>query len=159
MKNAFTLLALITFLFSACNTSKKTTATATVPPTPPVPELQDIVRPERAAEEPVFEVVEERPQYPGGETALVDYLKKNIVYPKADKKDGIEGTSYVQFVVRKTGDVTDVRIFPGAEKRATEAMHTEAIRVVNAMPNWIPGRQAGKLVSVRFMLPIKYTLK
>jgi len=122
-------------------------------------DLPDPVMDEPVAEEPIFEVVEEQPTFDGGEAALATFLKRNIVYPPMEKNNGIEGTAYVQFVVWKDGSIKDVRIYPGSETRATENMRNEAMRVVKLMPRWKPGKQRGKNVSCRFMLPIKFTLR
>jgi len=166
MKKTFLLALLAGFLFQACKSTKKTVSSTPTPPTPaqPVqPRLQmvdiDDEEPEKAGEEPVFEVVEKLPEFPGGPSARSKYIMNNIIYPEADKNAGIEGTSYVQFVVGKTGEISDVRIFPGSESQGTEAMHAESMRLVSNMPNWIPGTQGGKPVAVRYMMPIKYALR
>lgn len=124
----------------------------------------DLPEPETEAPvvaEPIFEVVEEQPEFPGGQGELANFLRKNIVYPPMEKNNGIQGTAYVQFVVTKNGtiDPKQVRIFPGSEARATENMRNEAMRVVKLMPKWKPGKQRGKNVACRFMLPIKFTLR
>lgn len=120
----------------------------------PEPEVDEPV-----VAEPIFEVVEDQPEFPGGQSELANFLKRNIVYPPMEKNNGIEGTAYVQFVVWKNGTIRDVRIFPGSEARATENMRNEAMRVVKLMPKWKAGKQRGKNVACRFMLPIKFTLR
>ena len=104
-------------------------------------------------------VVETLPEFPGGEAALIKYLKENVDYPQKEKRKRIQGTAYVRFVIDKTGKVRDVDIFPGTEGRATEAMKAEAIRVVSEMPDWKPGTQGGKPVSVQYSIPIMFTFK
>lgn len=104
-------------------------------------------------------IVETLPEFPGGEAALIEYLKTNVQYPKKEKRKGIQGTAYVRFVIDKTGKVGNVDIFPGTEGRATEAMKAEAIRVVSEMPDWKPGTQGGKPVSVQYSIPIMFTFK
>ena len=99
-------------------------------------------------------VVEKQPEYKGGYDAMMNFLKKNIRYPETAKKSGIQGTVFVQFVVEKTGKVSRIKILRGISKECDE----EAIRVVNSMPKWIPGRQSGKAVPVMFQIPVKFQL-
>lgn len=104
----------------------------------------------------VFMVVEEMPQFPGGQDALFKYLAKNIKYPKEDREAGRQGKVIVYFVVEKNGVITNVRIDGGENN--TDAMNEEAIRVVSMMPNWSPGVQRGKPVRVSIRLPIRFAL-
>ena len=97
-------------------------------------------------------VVEKQPEYKGGYDAMMNFLKNNIRYPETAKKSGIQGTVYIQFIVEKTGKVARVKILRGISKECDE----EAIRVVNSMPKWIPGRQSGKAVPVMFQIPVKF---
>jgi periplasmic protein TonB len=101
-----------------------------------------------------FIVVEDEPEFPGGEMARRKFLSENIKYPKTASEVGIDGTVHVTFIIEKNGSVTDVRILRGIGGGCDE----EAIRVVKAMPNWIPGKQRGKPVRVQFNMPIKFTL-
>ncbi|MBQ8361263.1 MAG: M56 family metallopeptidase [Bacteroidaceae bacterium] len=103
----------------------------------------------------VFMVVEQMPEYPGGMGELMKFLQKNIKYPAQAHKDSIQGRVIVQFVIDKTGKVTD----PVIKKSVSPELDAEAIRVVNAMPLWTPGRQRGKAVSVKFTLPIQFRLQ
>lgn len=155
MKKLIPRLLLLILVVSACKTSQQVVSTETQ-----TPKLADSTfQGDAGSGDPVYELVDQNPQFPGGLDSLASFLRVNIIYPAKDRNEGNEGTSYVEFVVRKTGEVTDVRIFPPAGKNATPAMHFESIRVVNLMPDWIPGMQDGQLVSCRFLLPIKYTLK
>ncbi len=104
--------------------------------------------------EDVFTVVEEMPQFPGGNEALIDYLVKNVVYPKEAKDNNISGRVFVSFVVEKDGSIGDVKILRGIGGGCDE----ESVRVVSSMPKWIPGKQNGKPVRVAYNLPIKYAL-
>lgn len=157
MKNTFVVALLFTILLSACKTKQKA---ATAPPPPPAtPGMVPLEMEEVEEEDPIFEIVEEMPQFPGGNTAMTNYLRSNLRYPAEDKKNGTEGTSFIQFVVLKTGEISEVKVFDGARDRATEAMHAEAIRIISNMPNWKPGTQKGEAVSVRYLLPIKFTLR
>jgi len=110
---------------------------------------------EEVEEEQIFTIVEEMPSFPGGEAALMKYLGQNIKYPAIAKDAGIQGTVYVTFVVNESGDVKDVRVLRSIGGGCDE----EAIRVVENMPKWKPGKQRGKSVKVQYNLPIRFTLK
>lgn len=103
----------------------------------------------------IFTVVEEQPGYPGGEEARIGFLQQNIKYPEEAKELGIQGKVFVTFVVEVDGSITDVRVLRGIGGGCDE----EAIRVVRAMPKWVPGKQRGVPVRVQFNLPIKFTLQ
>jgi protein TonB len=110
---------------------------------------------EEVAEEQIFTIVEEMPTFPGGDAALMKYLGNNIKYPAIAKDAGIQGTVYVTFVVNEKGEVKDVRVLRSIGGGCDE----EAIRVVESMPKWKPGKQRGKPVKVQYNLPIRFTLK
>ncbi|MEA3504735.1 MAG: energy transducer TonB, partial [Bacteroidota bacterium] len=110
---------------------------------------------EEIVEEKIFIVVENQPEFPGGEKARRMYLAKNIDYPQLARESGIQGTVYLTFVVEKDGSVTDVRILRGIGGGCDE----EALRVVKAMPRWQAGKQRGKPVRVQFQMPIRFTLQ
>jgi len=114
---------------------------------------------EEEAEEPVFTVVEDMPVFPGDMAGLAEFLRKNVVYPEMEKQNDIEGISYVQFVIDKDGSVTNVKIYPGTESKATQNMHNEAIRVISMMPKWKPGKQRGKPVKVSYSIPVRFKLR
>jgi TonB family protein len=99
-------------------------------------------------------VVEQNPEFNGGFDAMLKYLRENIHYPETAVKTGIQGTVFVQFVVGKTGKITNVKILRGIGAGCDE----EAVRVVNEMPNWIPGHNNGEVVSVMFQIPVKFQL-
>jgi periplasmic protein TonB len=107
-----------------------------------------------AQETEIFTVVEDQPGYPGGEEARLKYLSENTKYPQMARESQIQGTVYVTFVVEKDGRVRDVRVLRGIGGGCDE----EAIRVIQNMPRWNPGKQRGKPVRVQFNLPIKFTL-
>jgi periplasmic protein TonB len=107
-----------------------------------------------AQETPVYTVVEEMPTYPGGDEARIKFLVENIVYPIAAKEKGIQGTVYVTFIIDEKGKVTDAQILRGIGGGCDE----EALRVVNLMPAWNPGKQKGNNVRVQFNMPIKFSL-
>ena len=104
---------------------------------------------------PVFEVVEQMPEYPdGGMAGLMEYFKKNMRYPEAAKEAGMQGRVTVQFVVNKDGSISGAKVLRSVEPD----FDAEAIRLVNAMPKWKPGIQGGKPVPVKFTVPVKFML-
>ncbi len=123
-------------------------------------QVQEYVPVQKAEEEvieeqEIFQVVESMPEFPGGEEARIQFLRDNIKYPQMARESGIQGTVYVTFVVETDGRVTGVRVLRGIGGGCDE----EAVRVVKAMPRWIPGKQRGKPVRVQFNMPIKFTLQ
>ena len=104
--------------------------------------------------EKIFESVEQMPQYPGGNKAMMDFIHKNLKYPKAAIKNNVTGTVYVRFIVSKDGFVKDIQI----QRGLSPEINAEAIRVVSRMPKWNPGKYNGKLVDVYFTLPISFKI-
>lgn len=103
----------------------------------------------------IFMVVEVMPEFPGGQSALMDFIAKNIVYPEKMQKNGIQGRITVSFVVARDGSIRNPEIVRGLCPEGD----AEAIRVVMAMPNWIPGKQRGKAVNVLFTIPVSFRLQ
>lgn len=103
----------------------------------------------------VFKVVEQMPAYPEGQGALLEFLAKNINYPTVAKENGVEGMVVVQYVIEKDGSISNAKVVRGIGAGCDE----EALRVVNAMPNWIAGKQRGQAVAVQFNLPIRFKLE
>jgi TonB family protein len=103
----------------------------------------------------VFMVVEDMPQFPGGDLALQTWIANNVKYPEIAQKNGIEGRVYIGFVVNKDGVVDRTKIMRGA----SPSLDAEALRVVSAMPNWTPGKQRGETVCVSYTVPINFALK
>lgn len=103
----------------------------------------------------VFDVVEVPPVFPGGEKAMFEYLSRNIKYPVEAQKQKIEGRVTMQFVVDEEGKITSTRIIRSVDP----LLDAEAIRIITSMPNWTPGKQGGKNVSVRYVLPIQFRLQ
>lgn len=101
-----------------------------------------------------FKVVEQMPDYPGGDEARVKFLRDNIKYPSIARESGITGTVFLTFVIGRDGRISNIKVLRGIGGGCDE----EAVRVVKLMPTWIPGKQAGKAVPVQFNLPIKFTL-
>lgn len=108
-----------------------------------------------ADENGIFQVVEKQPQFPGGMAALMEYLKKNIRYPAICKEQGLQGRVIVQFVINTDSTISDAQVI----KPVNPHFDKEALRVVNAMPKWIPGEQRGKPVRTRFTLPVTFRLE
>jgi TonB family protein len=103
----------------------------------------------------VFFIVEEMPEFPGGELALRKYISNNIEYPQVAQDNGIQGKVYVTFVVSKDGSVANARIARGVDP----ALDKEALRVVNSLPKWKPGKQRGENVNVSYTVPINFALQ
>ncbi len=119
-------------------------------------------------DDPVYKVVEEMPRFPGCEEEtdffvrnncarkrMLEFLYKNIRYPKAASKDGIEGTTVIRFIIDKQGNITEPEIVRNIGGGCGE----EALRVIQTMPQWIPGKQKGKIVKVSFVIPVKFKLE
>lgn len=105
-------------------------------------------------ENEIFTVVEQRPEFEGGYEALMKFIRDNMQYPPMARRMQIEGTVHVSFVVNKDGSISDVAILRGISSECDK----EALRVVNLMPKWKPGRQNGRNVNVRFVMPLKFRL-
>ena len=116
---------------------------------------EDKSAPMDADTDQVFQVVEVDPEFPGGMEALIKYLSENIKYPEQAKKDKIQGKVYISFVVEKDGSVADAKVLRGIGGGCDE----EALRVVNAMPKWTPGKQRNTPVRVQFNLPVVFKLQ
>lgn len=102
----------------------------------------------------VFDVVEVMPQYPGGQIAMLKYIMENIKYPEQAMKEGIQGRVTVRFIVEKDGSISDVKPILSVHP----LLNKEAVRVVESMPKWSPGKQNGKPVRVRFNVPVMFKL-
>jgi periplasmic protein TonB len=106
-------------------------------------------------EEKIFVVVEEMPEFPGGELALRKYIASAIKYPTVAQENGIQGTVFVSFVVDRDGGVSNVKIVRGVDP----SVDKEAMRVVSSLPKWKPGKQRGKPVRVSYSVPIHFQLE
>jgi protein TonB len=118
----------------------------TGPIAPPVVEVK---------KEEIFTRVEQMPQFGSGEKELLEYLAKHIKYPAIARENGIQGTVVIQFVVDKDGRVTE----PVVVREVGGGCDEEALRVIKNMPRWIPGKQQGKAVKVRYTLPVRFRLE
>ncbi len=119
---------------------------------PPPAVVEEI--PEEKPEE-VFKVVEQKPEYPDGEAAMLKFIYENIKYPPIARENGVEGTVYVKFIVEKDGSVSNVEVVRDIGAGCGE----ESMRVVKKFPRWNPGKQRGRPVRVFFNLPVKFKLE
>ena len=106
-------------------------------------------------EEKVWDVIEQMPQFPGGDMELMKFLSSNIRYPVVMSENNIQGKVIIGFIVSKTGVISDVTVLRSLDPAGDK----EAIRVVKSLPRWIPGKQNGENVNVRFTLPITFRLQ
>ena len=109
----------------------------------------------KVEEQKVFDVVEQMPSFPGGPQALFEYLSKHIKYPVIAEENGIQGRVIVTFVVERDGSITDVKVV----KSVDPSLDKEAQRVVKSMPRWIPGKQNGSAVRVKYTVPVTFRLQ
>jgi len=107
------------------------------------------------SKEEIFFIVEEMPEFPGGETALRQFIANSVKYPVDAQEKGIQGKVYVTFVVSKNGSIADAKIARGV----SASLDAEALRVVNALPLWKPGKQRGQTVNVSYTVPINFKLQ
>lgn len=117
---------------------------------------QVIAAPKVEEEQPMsIAMVEQKPEFKGGEKAMYQWLSDNIVYPSAASEEGVQGRVVVEFVVDKDGSITNVRVV----RNRHPALDKEALRVIKAMPKWIPGRNNGQPVKVTYTLPVTFKLQ
>ena len=107
-----------------------------------------------AGDQEPYDKVEQMPEFPGGLTAMIKFVMENVRYPKAAMETNKQGTVVVEFIVEKDGKVSHAK----AIQSVSDEIDAEAIRVVNAMPKWTPGKQDGKNVRVRFSMPVTFNL-
>ena len=132
-----------------------------------------------SSEERIFEVVEKMPEFPGGAKALMEYISYNVRYPKEAQESGEQGRVIVGFIVEKDGAISNARVVRSnslvlvqvpkdggivtkvetADVSARHELETEALRVINAMPKWTPGKQNGNAVRVRYTIPVSFRLQ
>lgn len=111
--------------------------------------------PKPEVENKVFDVVEQMPSFPGGPSALMKYLSENVKYPVVAQENGVQGRVVVSFVVEKDGHITDVKVVRSVDP----SLDKEAARVVKSMPSWIPGKQNGSAVRVKYNVPVSFKLQ
>lgn len=105
--------------------------------------------------EEIFEIVEQPPTFPGGERAMYEFLNDNMKYPVIAQESGIQGKVICQFVVGRDGAIENVKVVRSVDP----SLDKEAIRVIKSMPKWIPGKQGGRTVKVKYTLPVAFRLK
>ena len=103
----------------------------------------------------IFTVVEQMPLFPGGDAALMGYLRDNIHYPTVAAENGVQGRVVVGFVVERDGSITDVNVLRSVDP----SLDREAMRVVKSMPRWTPGKQNGSAVRVKYQVPVTFRLQ
>jgi len=111
--------------------------------------------PKEEVTQKVFDVVEVMPSFPGGPSALLQYLSSHVKYPVVAQENGIQGRVTISFVVERDGSITDVRV----AKSVDPSLDREAARVVSSMPRWNPGKQNGSAVRVKFNVPVQFKLQ
>ncbi|MBQ7663223.1 MAG: energy transducer TonB [Prevotella sp.] len=117
---------------------------------------KEVIADEKPKEEEtkVFDVVEQMPEFPGGAAALMKWLSDNIKYPSIAEENGIQGRVVCTFVVERDGSVTDIQV----ARSVDPSLDKEAIRVLKKMPKWIPGKQNGSAVRVKYTVPVTFRL-
>lgn len=103
----------------------------------------------------VYDVIEEMPQFPGGPSGLFQFLSQNIEYPVVAEENGVQGRVILTFIVERDGSISNVTIV----KSVDPSLDAEAVRVVRSMPRWIPGKQKGAPVRVKYTVPVTFRLQ
>ncbi len=116
---------------------------------------QQIQQEASSGDDKVYDVVEQMPAFPGGQSALFSWIAKNMKYPPVAEENGIQGRVVVTCVIDHDGSVTDVKVVKGVDP----SLDKEALRVVKSMPKWEPGRQNGKTVRVKYSIPLTFSLQ
>jgi protein TonB len=120
-----------------------------------IADFQEVIAEPEPEEEKPFEAVEQMPQFPGGDAALMKYISSNLNYPPVAAENGIQGRVILRFVVSKTGEIGNIQVLRSPDP----SLEKEAIRVVKSMPQWVPGKQNGVSVPVYFTLPVTFRLQ
>ena len=118
-------------------------------------EMPEITTGEVEGESDVYQIVEQMPEFPGGEAELFHYISKNIHYPQEAKEKGIQGRVFIGFIVEKDGSISNVRNLRGVDSE----LDAEAIRVIQSLPKWKPGKNNGEFVRVSYQIPIFFKLE
>ena len=155
----FPVIIVTLFVFSQNVYGQKVTVTEVLPsppppPPPPPPAFNDLTSSPDKAEEIPFVVVEEMPMFPGGDIELLKYISEHTNYPEIAKENNIQGRVIIRFCVTAQGGVSQVSILQGVDPD----LDKEAMRVVNVLPAFKPGRQGGKAVPVWYMVPVTFAI-
>ena len=110
---------------------------------------------EEVEEAPIFFIVEEMPEFPGGPSAITAFINANVKYPVIAMENGVQGKVYISFVVNAKGKVENVKVVRGVDP----SLDKEAMRVISALPDWKPGKQRNKPVKVSYTLPVNFVLQ
>ncbi|MDR1718682.1 MAG: TonB family protein [Dysgonamonadaceae bacterium] len=108
-----------------------------------------------ASEDEIYTVVDQRPEFPGGDAVMMQFIAKNLQYPAIAKENGIQGTVTCRFLINKDGSISDVEVLRSAEA----SLDKEAIRLIKSMPKWAPGKRNGKTVAVYYTLPVRFRIR
>jgi len=160
MKNLVRIIALslacfILLLANSPSTKAQTPASKTQKaPSPAKPPQHKSMRNEKVKAGFGVTVVQTQPEFPGGADSLLSYLKRNLQYPKEAQAKKEEGQVYVGFMVDTLGKIQDARVVSGI----TASLDSEALRVVQAMPDWKPGTAGGSAINVHYILPVDFVL-
>ena len=100
----------------------------------------------------VYSMVDERAQFPGGQNEMLKYLQENLQYPEAAKANNVHGRVIVKFIIERDGSLSDIKVMKGIGSGCNE----EAIRLIQSMPKWKPGKNKGKEVRVSMMVPVNF---
>ena len=120
-----------------------------------IADIREVVKePVEEKKQEIYHTVEQMPQFPGGDTELLKYIRDNLQYPQAALENNIQGRVIVQFVVGKDGKVTNVQILKGVDRLCDQ----EAVRVIESMPQWIPGKHNGVAVPVYYRVPVTFKI-
>ena len=138
-------------LMSSEDTQREAQTQTYVPPTV----VAAVVVEEEISEQQIFEIVEEMPEFPGGDGARAIFLRDNLKYPVVAQENGIQGRVTCAFVVNQDGSIVDIEVLRGLDP----SLDKEAVRVISIMPKWKPGKQRNKPVRVKFNLPIQFRLQ
>ena len=120
-----------------------------------IADLKQVVTQAEPEPEKVFDMVEQMPQFPGGQAEMMQFISKNMKYPTIAQENGTQGRVTCQFVVGADGKVRDVKVLRGVDTY----LDKEDVRVIMSMPKWIPGKQNGKAVSVKYTIPVMFRLQ
>ena len=143
------LFSILLFLLSYCGEKVKP-VTEQAEQAAPMTEITNSFQPEE-----IFVLVDTMPEFPGGESGMMDFLNEKIVYPEIAKTNGIQGIVFLRFCITEQGKVDQLSVLKGANP----ALDEEAMRAVSIMPDWTPGRLNGKNVNVWYQLPVQFQLK
>ena len=119
---------------------------------PQVTEEREVTK---AEDRNIYDNVDQMPSFPNGQRAMISWINRNLRYPAAAAENGVQGTVVCSFVVERDGSITNVQVKQGIDP----SLNKEAVRVLNQMPRWTPGRNNGSTVRVRCTVPVNFRLQ